>query len=264
MDDRNYHIVEIKESINELTGKRKKARSASVPNFRLNKVHSRVLRLLSSCATPAYAHGSVKGRSYITNALAHTEAKEVLSMDLKDFFRSVKRHHIYFFFKDKLRCSPDVAGVLSNLLTYKGALPVGSPASALLAMWVCQDMFSRLEQMATESHLKFTSFVDDLTFSGELISRSYVRLVDRICVEYGFSVNHGKTILYENGTPALVTGVIVHEGMIKPPYSRYRNLRKLSTVLSQQGSHAIINGKNVRSSFLGGLNEAGLLVRAGK
>src|SRR5690554_2680879 len=84
-DDRNYHVVEIEESINELTGKRKRARSASVPNFRLKKAHSRVLHLLSSAATPAYAHGSVKGRSYITNALAHTEAKEVLNMDLKDF-----------------------------------------------------------------------------------------------------------------------------------------------------------------------------------
>ncbi len=58
-DERNYHLVEIEEEFNELTGKRKKARQASVPNFWLRKVHSRVHTLLSGVLTPDYAHGSI-------------------------------------------------------------------------------------------------------------------------------------------------------------------------------------------------------------
>ncbi len=260
-EERNYHVVEIEEFVNELTGKRKKARTASVPNFWLKRLHSRVHGLLSAMATPAYAHGSIKNRSYITNALVHVGGKEVLTMDLRDFFRSVKRHHVYFFFKDKLCCSPDVAGILSNLLTYQRALPVGSPVSALLAMWVCHSMFESLDRLASEYQLKFSTFVDDLTFSGELVPSSYQLLVERICIQFGLSIREDKTVLYRNGMAASVTGVIIHGGSIKPPHSRYQNLRKLSAVLSQQGSHAVVNGKYAKYSLLGGRNEARLLRR---
>ncbi|MCK9719404.1 reverse transcriptase family protein [Pseudomonas syringae pv. syringae] len=258
-DDRNYHTVDIEEFFNELTGKRKKARTASVPNYWLKKLHSRVHRLLSSIAAPLYAHGSIKSRSYITNALVHVGSKEVLTMDLRDFFRSVKRHHVYFFFKDKLCCSPDVAGVLSNLLTYQGALPVGSPASAIIAMWACHTMFERLNQLASEYRLKFSVFVDDLTFSGEVVPGGYQSLVERICAQSGLSVREDKTVLYKHGTAASVTGVIIYAGAIKPPHSRYQNLRKLSAILSQQGAHAIVNGKHAKYSFQGGRNETMLL-----
>ena len=260
-DEKNYHTFEIEEFVNELTGKRKKARTASVPNFWLKRLHSRVHNLLSTIVAPLYAHGSIKNRSYVTNALFHVGADEVLTMDLRDFFRSVKRHHVYFFFRDKLRCSPDVAGVLSNLLTYQGALPVGSPVSALLAMWVCHNMFERLSQLASDYQLKFSTFIDDLTFSGESIPGRYEAMVERICIQFGLSIREDKTFMYRKGRPATVTGVIIHEGKIKAPYSRYQNLRKLSAVLSQQGSDAVVNGKFAKYSFLGGRNEARLLRR---
>lgn len=265
MDDgQNYHIVEIEEFVNELTGQRRRARTASVPNFWLKRLHSRVHGLLSAIAPPDYAHGSIRSRSYITNALVHVKSKEVLTMDLSDFFRSVKRHHVYFFFKDKMSCSPDVAGVLSNLLTYQGALPVGSPVSATLAMWVCHDMFERLSKLASEFQLKFSTFVDDLTFSGDLIPSGYPLLVERACVQSGLSVREDKTVLYRNGMAASVTGVIIHEGVIKVPHSRYQKIRKLSVVLSQQGAHAVVNGKFAKYSLLGGRNEAGLLRGIGR
>lgn len=260
-DDQNYHAVEIEEFVNELTGKRKKARIASVPNFWLKKLHLRVHDLLSAITTPTYAHGSIKKRSYITNALVHVEAKEFLTMDLRDFFRSVKRHHVYFFFKDKMACSSDVAGVLSYLLTYQGALPVGSPVSATLAMWVCHTMFEQLNKLASSYALKFSTFVDDLTFSGDVVPSKFQLLVERICQQSGLSIREDKTFLYKNGMAASVTGVIIHNGSIKPPHSRYQNLRKLSTVLSQQGRHAVINGKYARYSFQGGRNETRLLRR---
>lgn len=255
-DERNYHIVEIEEFVSELSGKKKKARIATVPNFWLKRLHSRVQLLLSSIAAPAYAHGSIKDRSYITNALVHIEAKEVLTMDLKDFFRSVKRHQIYFFFKDKLKCSSDVAGILSNLLTYKGALPVGSPVSAILAMWACHTMFERLSELSTKYSLKFSTFVDDVTFSGDSVPGNYKLLVSRICLQSGFLIRDDKTFLYKNGMAALITGVIVNNGVIQPPYSRFQNLRRLSTILSQRGAHAIVNGKYAKNSFQGGRNEA--------
>lgn len=258
-EDRNYHLVEIEEFVNELTGRRKKARTASVPNFWLKKIHSRVHGLLSAIVVPVYAHGSIKNRSYITNALVHVNGKDILTMDLRDFFRSVKKHHVYFFFKDKLGCSPDVAGILSKLLTYQGALPVGSPVSALLAMWTCHSMFEDLNRLASEYNLKFSTFVDDLTFSGVLVPSGYPLLVERVCTKYGMSIREDKTVLYKSGVAATVTGVIIHKGNIKPPYSRYQNLRKLSVVLSRHGAHAVVNGKYAKYSFCGGLNEARLL-----
>lgn len=255
-NDRNYHLVEIEEEFNELTGKRKKARQASVPNFFLKKVHSRVHTLLSGIQTPDYAHGSIVARSYVTNALAHVESWEFLTMDVQDFFRSVKREFVYYFFKDAMLCSPDVAGILSNLLTYKGALAVGSPVSSLLSMWSCKDMFDRLDSLAIKNGLRFSTFVDDLTFSGLKIPASFHEEIESTCRRYGLSIRKDKTKFYRNGMPALITGVIVANGGIEATYSRFRSIRKLSTILSEEGAHAIVNGKYAKRSLRGGLLEA--------
>lgn len=254
--DCNFHLVEIAEETNALTGKKKKARIASVPNFWLKKLHSRILLLLSAIVPPAYAHGSVGGKSYITNALLHVQGAEILTMDLKDYFRSVKREQVYYFFKEVMFCSADVAGILSKILTYQGALPVGSPISGLLAMWCCKSMFDRLDLMAKANDLTFSTFVDDLTFSGKNISSELKKKIRIICRNYGFSIHPDKTHLYKNGAPAIVTGIILHKGEIKPTYSRYRGIRKLSRILSHSGSHAVINGKYAKFSLRGGRLEA--------
>lgn len=260
-DDRNYHLVEIEEEFNKLTGKRKKARQASVPNFFLRKIHSRAHGLLSSIVTPNYAHGSITARSYVTNALVHVESWEFLTMDIQDFFRSVKKEHVYYFFKDVMQCSPDVAGILSNLLTYKGALAVGSPVSSLLAMWTCKGMFDRLESLAIENGLRFSTFVDDLTFSGSELPASLHEQIENICKHYGFTIRGDKTVFYKGGMPALITGVVVVGGRIEATYSRFRSIRKLSKILSEEGTHAVVNGKYAKRSLRGGLLEARRIIR---
>ncbi len=182
-------------------------------------------------------------------------------MDVRDFFRSVKKEHVYYFFKDIMRCSPDVAGILSSLLTYKGALAVGSPVSSLLAMWSCKGMFDGLACLATENGFKFSTFVDDLTFSGAKIPASLPEEIGSICRRYGFSIQDEKTVFYKNGSAALITGVVVANGRVEPTYSRFRSIRKLSAILSKEGAHAIVNGKRAKRSLRGGLLEARRIAR---
>lgn len=256
-DDCNYHMVEIEEEFDELTGRKlQKSRQASVPNFLLKRVHSRVLHLLSGIKPPDYAHGSLAGKSYLTNAVVHVGSREFLAMDLQDYFRSVKENQVYYFFKDIMRCAPDVSGILSRLLTYKGALAVGSPVSSILAMWVCVAMFDCLKDLADENGLLFSTFVDDLTFSGSAIPSSLHEKVESICRHHNLNIQRDKTSFYRNGKPALITGVIVGDGRVRAPHYRFRKIRMLSVVLSEKGRHAIVNGKLARHSLRGGLLEA--------
>jgi len=58
-------------------------RLAEVPKPLLSRVHQRVLNLLSRIRVPNYIHGSIKRRSYVTNAATHLALGNVITLDLK-------------------------------------------------------------------------------------------------------------------------------------------------------------------------------------
>jgi RNA-directed DNA polymerase len=62
---------------------RKSGRIIEEPKARLKLIHQRFGRLLAQIETPDYLHSGVKGRSYITNANAHTADKPCIKLDIK-------------------------------------------------------------------------------------------------------------------------------------------------------------------------------------
>ena len=61
--------------------------------------------------------------------------------------------------------SPDVASVITKLTTFKGHLPQGAPTSTTLANLVFLPTGLKLNEIAKQHNLRFTIFVDDVTFS---------------------------------------------------------------------------------------------------
>ncbi|TAM05449.1 MAG: RNA-directed DNA polymerase [Paraburkholderia sp.] len=238
--ERSYKVFTLPEKRDEFSGKIKKKRIVQDPKRPLRRVHDRILYLLNKIELPEYVHAAVKGRSYRSNAAAHTTAAhEVLTLDIKSFYPSVSYLLVREFFRYKMKCASDVATTLADLCTYKGALPTGSPLSPLLSYFACGDMFDELNRLAVECGLKFTCYVDDLTFSGEKIPGDLESRVKSVLRRYGHRLAVDKTIRYRPHSPKSVTGCILHNGAIHVPHSRFRKARMLAAAIATTDDPAL-------------------------
>lgn len=86
-------------------------------------------------------------------------------MDISKFYDSASYGKIYKMFKEKFLVENDIAWILTNLVTYKGGLPTGSPTSQLIAYWAYRDMFHEIYDVVVKRGCRFSLSVDDMTFT---------------------------------------------------------------------------------------------------
>ncbi|POR16920.1 reverse transcriptase, partial [Flavobacterium columnare] len=113
----------------------------------------------------------------------HTNEKQVLTLDIEDFFPSIKYEYIYSYFF-KLGYARDVSYVLANLCSYatkaskgkktditKRFLPQGAPTSPYLSNLILSNFDDSVAKYCNENKLKYTRYADDMTFSGDNIQK---------------------------------------------------------------------------------------------
>lgn len=235
--------------------KPRKPRQVQEPIVRLAAVHKRMHRLLSRVALPDYLHSARRSKSYISNAASHLVGERVLKVDIKDFFPSVKSFQVFKFFRDTMLCSSDVAGLLTKLCTYNGALPTGGALSPLLSFFVHRSLFDDLDQFAKIEALVFTCYVDDLVFSGNTISNRTARDVECIVSRHGLHVHKKKTRIYRRGSARLITGVVVKQGVgLTVPHDRFNRIRRVGRAL--RGTSSESERLKLLERYVGMLGEA--------
>lgn len=174
---------------------------------RLKQIQKRILKdILSKLEIPDYAYGAIKKRDNVKNARKHQGKKFIFTTDLKDFFPSIRNKQVFEMFRS-FDFSPTVSRLLTQLTTYKGRLPQGTPTSPTLANLVFIKTGKKLQEFATENKITFTSFIDDLTFSAPVDFKSRAHFIIDILQADGFKISHSKTN-YKTRNPT-VTGVIV-------------------------------------------------------
>ena len=94
-----------------------KPRLIEAPSTQLKKIQRNIKNELNKIIVPDNIFSGVKGKSYIENAKIHRGNKYVFKIDLTAFFPCITRDTVYSFFIDSLKTSPDVAYILTNLLT---------------------------------------------------------------------------------------------------------------------------------------------------
>lgn len=195
----NYRVFDIKQG--------EKTRQVEVPKPLVERIHRRLFALLERLEKPGYLQSGVKGRSYITNARLHLGAVPLVKLDVKKFYPSVDSTRVYRFFHEKLQCSPDVAGLLTNLTTHDRHIPTGSCVSQLLAFFAAKPMFDELDRLAAEHKLSFSCYVDDMTFSGSCATPEFLWSAKRVVHSHGFGYH--KDRCYTSEQRKLVTGVMI-------------------------------------------------------
>ncbi|MBN3018219.1 RNA-directed DNA polymerase [Ruthenibacterium lactatiformans] len=186
-------------------------RKITAPNKALKTVQKRILYLLQQVLRPDWLISGEKRKCYIDNGKAHLDGRYVLTIDIKKFYDHCTREPVYHFFVQKLKTSPDVAEILTNIITYDGSIPTGCPTSQIMAFYAYFDMFSEVYDIAQKCGCKFTLYVDDMTFSSkEPFSPHQLRqMVDRVLRKYGHRPKYPKVKYYGPSDYKPITGTIV-------------------------------------------------------
>jgi len=196
----------------------------------LESIHIKLGKYLSRIKTPDYLHSSVEGRSYITNAKAHTSGIFHQKLDIKKFYPSTKFWHVYQFFIDDMKCPKDVATMLTRLLTKAtnadSHLATGSPASPILAYFSHKKMFDKIHDVAQEYGITMTCYVDDITFSGNYMPKTLINRCMAIIAsrKLEYHTKKDKLKFYGPARDPIITGCAISEGKVTLPYKRYRRI----------------------------------------
>lgn len=201
--------------IKEITRNGKtKIRVIQEPRGDLRQIHIAVRKALSRIEPPDFLFCPVKRRSYVSNAAKHIGAKEVRTLDVHAYFPSTPRHRVYWFFHTIMRCSPDVAAILANLLTVDGTLATGSTVSPILSFFAFYDMWFAIGRIAKDAGCVLTVYMDDVTLSGDSVLERTVWAVRKQIHSRG--LHYHKERHYIGGV-AEVTGTLLRNGKTVVP-----------------------------------------------
>ena len=186
---------------------------------------------LSEQMLPA-AHGFMPKRSIVTNAKPHVNKKMTISMDLSDFFDSIRPHQV----KNKIpeeclnQCFLDDQG---NIDTVNGAPRQGLPTSPAIANIAAESMdkaiLKKLKKTIDIPGIVYTRYADDLSISLDSDSQEHaqyiIAAVTDIIRRNGFKVNTAKTRIQRDKCRREVCGIMVDNAGIHISRRQRRKLR---------------------------------------
>ncbi|SEJ81903.1 Reverse transcriptase (RNA-dependent DNA polymerase) [Cyclobacterium xiamenense] len=170
--------------------------------------------------------GNKQPRNIRTNAERHINSACMLNVDFEDFFHQIKVDKVYaVLVNPPFHFSRESADVLATLCTFKGRLPMGSPASPALSNFAVRDMDWMLDAWSKERGYRFTRFVDDLSFSSETSAFHPTMMpeINAILSNFNMKINPTKTKWFGPGEVKVVTGLEVTD-QVRIPGSFYYDL----------------------------------------
>jgi len=240
-------------------------RTIYAPSDKLKSLQSKLSNLLQDCIkeinetkypdikpnkTPTLAHGFVKKRSILTNAMMHLKQKNVLNIDLSDYFGSFNFGRVRgFFIKNRnFKLHPDIATVIAQIACLDDKLPQGSPCSPVITNLITHSLDIRLASLAKKYSCTYSRYADDITISTRKSAFPNQIMMQEENGEYlagkkltheitraGFSINEKKTRIQYKDSRQDVTGLIVNKKInVKQEY--WRTVRSQCNSLFQTGS----------------------------
>jgi RNA-directed DNA polymerase len=195
-------------------------REISEPLPSLKEIQNWILReILNKCQISGYAKAYAHKRSIKENAKFHLRKKIILTIDIKDFFPSLRYKLVLRFFSS-LGYSPAVSTMLSKLCCNKDSLPQGAPTSPALSNLLMVNIDKTLSVYIKGNNLCYTRYADDMTFSGDLHPGKIIELVDENLSKMGLSINHKKIRVRQRHQSQEVTGIVVNDKLQVPRTTR--------------------------------------------
>ncbi len=228
-----YTIFQLSEHSNkfyrtyEIPKKSGKPRVISQPSKKLKGLQSWILvDILNKLKVSNSCKGFEKNSSILDNATPHKGANTVLNLDLKDFFPTITSTQVFNVFR-KIGYNTFISSILTNITTFNGTLPQGSPCSPKLANLTAWTLDLRLQGYVGRRGINYTRYADDLSFSG-LSPAKVVNIIPKIkeiIESEKFSVNDSKTRIAGAARARIVTGLVVSGDNIGIGAQKYKAVR---------------------------------------
>jgi len=209
-----------------------KLRHLEKPIKTLKIIQKRIKNLLDRIKIPNYIFNLSKGKSHIDNGRLHFSNSVMMRLDIKKYFPSTSSKRVYRFFRNRMKCSPDVAGILVSLLTYKGHLPTGSPHSPILSYFANIEMWESIDKIMADTNCTISVWVDDITISGDKIPENTKLSIKQAIKSNGFKYHKEKH--YKEEDAKEVTGIIISNNQLKSPNRHHLKKYTLKNSIQKQ------------------------------
>ncbi len=145
-------------------------REINAPSTALKIIQRKLNQVLQAVYRPKPpVHGFAPGRSILSNAELHSNRRNILNLDLKDFFPTINFGRVRGMFKGKpYNLNSLVSTILAQICCFENSLPQGAPTSPIVSNMICGKMDSELLQLAKKNKSNYTRYADDITFSTSL------------------------------------------------------------------------------------------------
>lgn len=201
---RHYRPVQIPKSDGSF-------RQLLVPDEALKSVQRKILHvLLSRSEISHYATAYRYGGSIVKNARVHVGKVQILKLDIRHFFDSIRYSTVKEIVFPAEIYSEQNRVLLTMLCYYQDALPQGAPTSPAISNIILRDFDNALGAWCGERDIAYTRYCDDMTFSGSFDAQEVICLVRKRLSEYGFQLNERKTKRLDPHHCQTVTGVVVN------------------------------------------------------
>lgn len=169
-------------------------------------------------------HSFRTGASIHSNARPHKGAAYVGSIDVVDFFGSIRKESVERWLTQN-DFSPQSARLLSRLITKDGALPQGAPSSPLISNSILYNFDEYMSNLCLSAGLAYSRYADDITISGydQTTVSNMLKHANRVLLkDYSLHVNERKTRIVSKNSQQRVTGIVVNEKLLPPRAFRRR------------------------------------------
>lgn len=213
-----YQVVQIP--------KKEGHRRLFIPNHNLKFIQKWMLtNVITKIKISRYSRGYIENTSLVDNAIKHVKKDYVITLDIKDFYPSVKKSTLYRIFRS-LGYTKDLSKLFLDLLVTNQGLPQGAPSSPYLSHVVCKKLDMRIVNVLKGlKNCDFTRYADDITFSGGFEIIDKVDKIIQIINSEGFEINHSKTRIQPRTKKQLVTGLVVNK-KVNIPREYIRRLKQ--------------------------------------
>jgi RNA-directed DNA polymerase len=155
----------------------------------------------------SHAYGYIRGRNTLENASQHCGSKFALKADIENFFPSIRESRLRKLFLS-MEIKETTSDIISKFCSAEGSLPLGFPASPMLANLVCLDIDDEMVKLAKNYNCVYTRYADDITISGN-ISVPKKEEIEAIIETEGFALSGKKFRITRHGQSHYVTGLSI-------------------------------------------------------
>lgn len=235
-------------------------REISVPAVSLKVIQRWILEnILYKTSISQYSYGFKKtanGSPLVACVEKHKDNLYVLKMDLKNFYPSIRKEHIFYQFIN-WGYNDEIANLLTNICTYKNKLPQGAVTSACLSNIICKHMDVRIAGYCNKREITYTRYADDLMFScnNRLTLRNIYGMIEKIVNSEGFKINPKKTIFMTPKGHKKLLGLTVNDGLVKASKQLKNEIRSIIHYHISTGDYSDIEKTKGYISFINSIEK---------